>query len=205
LAWFSGNLVEFPPGVSNGMSELGFPIWQMIDGEMELDDSVLDERMKNVPICQFAHSDFVAGKTDATNIKKMERYESNLVEIKDVIIGDFDANNDDYKIYSQWQVYPKGTSSTATNKPTFRVVSINGASDFDLLFNKNVESSCTGDSCEKVLKKGTEISYIRGILHHVYSDIWVIYLRNKCDIRLASDTLGGWNTMLDNSPECNEQ
>ncbi len=204
LDWFSGNLVEFPPGISNGMTEMGFPLWEMISGEMDLDESVLDERMKDIPICELDHSEFVAGRNDATNIKNLERYESNIVEIKDVQIGTFDANNKDYKIYSQWQVYPIGTDITATDKPTFRVVSINGASEFDLMFHQNKDENCTGENCEKILKKGTQISYVRGILHHVYSDIWVIYLRSKCDIKLKDDSLGGWNNMINNDPECNK-
>ena len=193
LKWFSGNLVEFPPGVPNGMTEMGFPLWQMIDGEMDLDDQTLDERLKDIPICKLEHSDFVTGRSDAEHIVNLEKYESNLVEIRDVQIGDFDADNKDYKIYSQWQVYPIGTDLNAPNKPTFRVVSINGASEFDLMFKDNT------------IHKGTEIEYVRGILHQVYGNIWVIYLRNKCDIRLKDDSLGGWNQMIDNDPECNKQ
>ncbi len=204
LDWFSGNLVEFPPGISNGMTEMGFPLWEMISGEMDLDDATLDARMKDIPVCELEHSDFVAGRNDAANIKNLERYESNIVEIRDVQVGTFDANNKDYKIYSQWQVYPIGTDVTAVNKPTFRVVSINGASEFDLMFHQNKDENCSGENCEKILHKGTEISYVRGILHHVYSDIWVIYLRSKCDIKLKDDNLGGWNQMIDNDPECNK-
>jgi len=254
LDWFSGNLVEFPPGVPNGMTEMGFPIWQMISGEMDLDDDTLDLRMKDVPVCEFEHSDFVEGRNDVTNIKKMERYESNIVEIKDVEIGVFDADNKDYKIYSQWQVYPIGTDITVSDKPTFRVVSISGASEFDLLFHQkrdltckdewcskdedlcindggeSGEFECTGSDvptdkecdeklkdfmckdngcnenlCERVLHEGVEIAEIKGILHHVYSDIWVIYLRSKCDIKLKDDELGGWNEMIKNDPECKKQ
>ena len=191
LDWFSGNLVEFPPGISNGMTELGFPIWEMIKDEMELPESTLDARMKYIPICKLEHDDFVI-KGNSAQVKNLEKYESNIVAIKDVVIGDFDADNRDYKIYSQWQVYPTGTDPNLSNKPTFRVVSITGASEFDLLFENGT------------IGKGTEISEIKGILHHVYDHLWVIYLRDKCDIRLKDDNLGGWNDMIDNSPECNK-
>ena len=72
------------------------------------------------------------------------------------------------------------------------------------MFHQNKDENCSGENCEKILHKGTEISYVRGILHHVYSDIWVIYLRSKCDIKLKDDNLGGWNQMIDNDPECNK-
>lgn len=191
LDWFSGNLVEFPPGISNGMTEVGFPIWEMLDGETELDPTILNERMTHIPICELEHSDFVL-KGNAELVKNLEKYESNIVTIKDVVIGDFDKNDDDYKIYSQWQVYPTGTSMSLDVKPTFRVVSITGASEFDDLFQ------------DGTIGKGTEIAEVTGILHHVYDYIWVIYLRDKCDIKLKNDNLGGWNSKINSAPECNK-
>jgi len=189
LDWFSGNLVEFPPGISNGMTELGFPIWEMLDGETELPAEVLDERMTHIPVCELEHSDFVI-KGNSTLIKNLEKYESNIVTIKDVVVGDFDKDNKDYKIYSQWQVYPTGTDMNASLKPTFRVVSITGASEFDDLFK------------DGTIGKGTEITEITGILHHVYAELWVIYLRDNCDIKLKDGSLGGWNEKI--ASECNK-
>lgn len=108
-------------------------------------------------------------------IMNLERFESNVIRITDVVIGEFDPDNKDYKQYSQWQVIAGGCDSSDFSVcPRFRVVSRNNAAEFDAMFAAGT------------VKKGTHLKSVTGVLHQVYDSTWVIYARSCRDIVLDS-------------------
>ncbi len=182
LEWFAGNLVEFPPSFTNGMTEISFPIWSIKKSEFLLTDDQIKTRLAQVPICDLEPSDYPIGNDQ---IKILERYESNLVRVKNVKIGAFDADNRDYKRYHQWQIVPEGGAGKMS------VASIESAAEFDEQYLKGNPT-------------GKDLLSITGIMHQVYGDIWIIYVRNKCDIKVKDAP--NWNTWLDeaNGKKCPE-
>ncbi len=167
VEWFAGNLVEF-----NDMSEVSFPTWkiEVLKGKVKRenpswsDEQIVEEVLrrveaqeKNIPICKFDDSYFPAGNNDFTTIRKLEPFESNIVTVKNVKIGDYDEQ------YAQWNISPV---SGATNK-VLRVVSKEAIPES--VFNPKE-------------KKGQTLQSVTGILQHVYGGIWVIYVRGVEDI-----------------------
>ncbi len=148
LEWFSGNLSEYLE-----MTELSFPLWNISIDEQRLDDSILESRMSKIPVCKINSEWFPTGRSDQTAIKRLERYESGLVRVENVTIGEYDP------LYYQWEIKsPTGT---------MLVISRDNAPDFDPVANK-----------------GKKIKSLKGVLHQIYGELWVINVRNMDDIVL---------------------
>ncbi|MBN2694912.1 Ig-like domain-containing protein [bacterium] len=166
VEWFAGNLVEF-----NDMTEISFPTWKIESLKDELKEShpdwsddqitaevlrIVEEQRKNIPICKFDESYFPAGNNDFATIKKLEPFESNIVTVQNVKIGDYDSE------YSQWNIHPASSTSKVLRVVSKEAIPV---SEF------NPEE-----------KKGQTLQSVTGVLQHVYGGIWVIYVRNINDI-----------------------
>lgn len=191
--WITGNLSEFLE-----MSEISFPVWEMDESleaanpnatEKELETLKDSKRAEMVAkmdtqVCTIGDDlTYYPGgvlKEDSTfeyssgvAVMNLERFESNVIRITDVVIGEFDPDNRDYKQYSQWQVLA-GNCSGFDFCPRFRVVSRDNAAEFDAMFAVGT------------VAKGTHLKSVTGVLHQVYDDTWVLYARSCRDIVLDS-------------------